>query len=181
MEDGIKLFSLPMYAFDEKRHYEIIMKEKKRFVEALSEECKKDPNHVQNCCYIHLHDYATWDYNYVVGYISVCLSSSARDIYLELYRPSEDKKRFRWNSRKKIFLTKDTVLGQHFPCEGISNEEIIHKLDLLIDGVSELYGYERFYLDKRSYENVKQYLDFKRIIEIIRLRNQGYSIMPEIQ
>ena len=162
------LFSLPLYAFDKKKHAKHIEMERTKLISSLSETCRQTPGFVHLCCWVHLQDYITWEYNYIQGYVTVCLSPSGNDISLEFYKPSRPKERIHWMSRKKVFLIKDTVLGEHFNCIGLDNDSIIHRLDLLLDTVPEFDGYKRYYFDRSSYDSIKQYIDFARIINDVK-------------
>lgn len=162
----MKLFQIPIYAFDKNTLKQRILKWKMN-------NYPTNPAFADNIHYMQ----KNYEYNHIVGYIELGILSN--DIYGHLYlpyipirtsttingqylEPKDFKKRYIWNTKRKIFLERYDVNGSYVYMGKINNSEIIENLlyvfHLMQDVVND--HNKNFYIDDEAFQNTVGFVDY---------------------
>lgn len=104
-----------------------------------------------------------WEYNNIIGYISVSLDPYKRDIIFDVYKHLGKIYIFTTKRRPVQNILSD---GWHFKADNLSNYEIAQKTKEMVTEIAARY-FERRYVDMQTFENIINYIDFRKIMEDI--------------
>lgn len=158
----MKLFEIPVYALDKD---ELLRKYKKQ----PSYETKKNKPISEMTNFDFYLDkmalpYRRWDYNHIVGYISIF--TDCRDVCLKVYLPVGDKKRYVIDSTKKTFLYDIEANGTHFYVdEKMTNSDIRESLLNELLAIQETHIPGRYYIDREAFDALSPFVDYKSIFD----------------
>jgi len=152
----MKIFEIPVYALtktklDEKVSYKRASLHR-QFPHLDSDTYRLVDNH-EILPFIEYH-------NHIIGYVIVY--KTKQDIVLKRIISSKQIHRYVWDSSKKVLLKDTYDNGLHFRYVGLSNTQIIERLDEYIDAIKQMYP-DRYYLDLESYNAVKKHMDILSI------------------
>lgn len=170
----MKLFEIPIYAFDKKGLNERIDRWKTRNYKNASEFADSI-----------LTERKRYEYNHIVGFVKVEIVKI--DIYIDLYLPwflsrtpitiggiyidnsNFYKRRYIWHTSHKIFLEDMGVNGTHFNASNLNNKEIVSEIDgnMLIIRQCVFDYNKSYYIDDEAYRCVKDNIDYTAILEMI--------------
>ena len=168
----MKLFEIPIYAFDKKGLQDRISRWKidnfgtnPEFADSIKNERKQ------------------YEYNHIVGFIEIYLDND--NIFFRLYLPyikcrsfttingqymkdSSLKYRYRWCTSRKTFLEDHDVNGTHFNIYRLGNEEIVENLNNMMCIMRDcVYEYNQSYhIDDEAFNAIKNVVDFSKIYEL---------------
>ena len=156
------IFTIPIYAFDEKTLKEKVAKEISNIEQksiGLDEDIKR--RLIDHCTF----PFRSWKYNHIVGYIEV--SAGLNDVYFNLYVPF-NKGRHYWNTTKKTLLINEGHDYTHFRVfDEDSNEQIIEKIYARLQDAKEIIP-KRYYIDFESFDSLSEYVDIKSLLHDFR-------------
>ena len=110
-----------------------------------------------------LGDNRYWDYNHIVGYIVVGVTT--QDIQILVYLPLSLQK-YSWKSSKKHFIEPTSPKGIHeYIGGGLSNIEIQGKISQLLTAVISEDVPKRYYVDTEVFYNIHKHLDYKALMK----------------
>ena len=100
-----------------------------------------------------------WKYNQIVGFVEI--SMSTRDITFNVQKTLDTG--IHAAGKKKHYIQDMMTNGFHFRFRNMTNEEIIAEIDVYLDSI-ECGLNKPFCLYRDTYNNIKSYIDFKKII-----------------
>ena len=105
-----------------------------------------------------------WDYNHIVGYITI--SVDAQDDCFNIFLPAEQRERYRWQSKRKIFLYNIQVPGTHFYVyDKMSNRDIQNRVKDMLYGIIKERIPRRYFTDTEAFDTLNEMVDYKSILE----------------
>ena len=170
----MKLFEIPIYAYSPEKFKEIT----DRYIENQNREylenhVKVDKQHMDACAYLACFPYRVWDYNHIVGYISISIEKF--DIIFDLYLQAVwegHKSRYIWRSKQKWFLVNQQITGYHFRIKQTdTNEEISIKIKEMLDGLVKDFLPEKYYIDRESFDTVNSMVDYSKLFDKVEAEN----------
>lgn len=155
-----KLFEIPIYALSRKELDKRIKKDRTAFI--------TKNNHIPEDIAVDVFDNKftlykrNWDYNHIVGYIQIFKQEN--NLKLELYLIVEPKSKYYWKSNRKKFLRKQFTNGCNIYLGQYENNiQVSKQLDCLLNDLKKNYIPSRYYIDTETYDNTKEYIDYKGI------------------
>lgn len=155
-----KLFEIPIYALSRKELDKRIKKDRTAFI--------TKNNHIPEDIAVDVFDNKftlykrNWDYNHIVGYIQIF--KQGNNLKLELYLIVEPQSKYYWKSNRKKFLRKQFTNGCNIYLGQYENNiQVSKKLDCLLNDLKKNYIPSRYYIDTETYDNTKEYIDYKGI------------------
>lgn len=156
----MKLFEIPIYAVSK----EVLLnkfKEKKQKLREKHSGVSKDSFRagVENETY----PQRLWEYNHIVGYISV--SYQAGDILFNVYLPTPQIKRYYWTSSRKVYLYDISANGLHFRIlENMDNSDIARKNAEIVNSIIQGHIPKRYYVDTEAFNVMNAVVDYRMIM-----------------
>lgn len=105
------------------------------------------------------HPQNVWEYNQIVGFVEI--SISPRDISFNVQKTLDTG--IHAIGKKKHYIENMMTNGMHFRYKNMTNEEIIVEIDTYLDSIERGLN-KPFCLYRDTYNNIKDYIDFKKII-----------------
>lgn len=158
----MKLFEIPVYAISED---ELLRKYKKQpAYETKMNKPVAEMTNLDICLDKMALPYRRWDYNHIVGYISIF--TDYRDVCLKVYLPVDDKKRYVIDSTKKTFLYDIEAGGTHFRVdEEMTNSDIRESLLNELLDIQKTHIPKRYYIDREAFDTLNPFVDYKAILD----------------
>ena len=101
-----------------------------------------------------------WKYNQIVGFVEISISN--RDVVFNVQRTLDT--RIQAVGKTKHYIQDMMTNGMHFPFDTMENEEIVTKIDTYLDSIEQELT-KPFCLCRDTYNNIKNYIDFKGLVE----------------
>lgn len=101
-----------------------------------------------------------WKYNQIVGFVEIAINP--RDILFNVQKTLD--KRIQAVGKTKHYIQDMMTNGMHFPFDTMENEEIVTKIDTYLDSIEQELT-KPFCLCRDTYNNIKNYIDFKGLVE----------------
>lgn len=114
-----KLFDIPIYSTSKLTFMKKWNEKKQRHTEWLCESNYKYEDAKRTVAEMYL-PYSIWDYNQIVGYISLAIDR--KDIVFDLYLSKNTK--FPFDSQKRTFIRYMPTVGLHFYAGDMSDQAI---------------------------------------------------------
>ena len=160
-----KLFEIPIYALDRNTLKRRVQKAEKSYEKEYMETHRNpDINHYRECLRLLLYPQRLWDYNHIIGYITI--KSDGQDILLEEYLPYATVERYHWHGQKKHFVVNQMSPGMHFYIGKKSSQEIKESILLFLNDYDVRLKKRGYILDREAFDNVVPYIDFKRLVDM---------------
>lgn len=105
------------------------------------------------------HPQNVWEYNQIVGFVEI--SISPRDISFNVQKTLDTG--IHAIGKKKHYIENLMTNGMHFRYKNMTNEEIVVEIDTYLDSIERGLN-KPFCLYRDTYNNIKDYIDFKKII-----------------
>lgn len=154
----IKIFDIPIYALSRKQLQKKYDKYMDKQAKIFQLDCESDVNTNYN----YIYPANCWQFNHIVGYISI--SCDEKNLDIKLYLPYKPLERYIWHSKQKILLRDSMLNGQHIYIPNYrTNEEILARLDDMLTDIICNNVPSRFFVDTEIYENIKGMIDFQNI------------------
>lgn len=157
----IKVFDIPIYAMTE----EEFRKRRAQMDSNLYARFQGDTletDRMERIIFIETYPARCWDYNHIVGYIKIQMQ--ATDAWFSVYLPY-DKKKYFWNSKKKIHLHDIQANGIHFRIEkNYSNEEIQLEMAEMLDFVIKEHVPLKYFVDDEAFRIMNSSVDYKKLL-----------------
>lgn len=110
-----------------------------------------------------------WKYSQIIGYLTIDISAS--DIFFDIYAPMGEQ--YRYNTSRKLYIHCWSVIGQHFRIEDtMSNDDILKEIHWWI-AETRKDCLKKWYLDTSTFDNVSPFVDYRGIIENIKLNKHN--------
>lgn len=156
------LFEIPIYGVSPKTLWERFSARKKE-IEFNCAQRQLELTHTTEILTLETYPYRLWQYNHIVGYIRV--SINVQDMNYDVYLPVGQRKRYRWNSHRKVFLYDIHANGTHFYLGNMkTNFEIQQQLADMLHGVIRDHIPKRYYVDTSVFDATYQHIDYLSII-----------------
>ena len=157
----MKIFEIPIYALSK----ETLSKRVKEHIKKIEIELGDVPKKtLEKRIERETFPYKAWDYNHIVGYITISIHN--RDVLFDVYHPYPEIKKYYWNTNRKKFVRYDSPSGFHFRVDEKMNNADISKG--ILDFVDEIKGElipQSYYVDCEAFNALVCNVDYKSIIE----------------
>ena len=155
----MKLFEIPVYALSR-----MSLCERNQALRAkLNRKYSGNP-HINDLIDLETYPYRLWDYNHIVGYITI--SASGRDILFNIFLPTPHKDRYHWKSKSKTFLYDISANGTHFYVnENMRNEDIQDRIAAMLQSIIETHIPKRYCVDTEAFDHLNRKLDYMSVME----------------
>lgn len=161
------IFEIPVYALSRK---ELAEKYARFRQDLLGEDERNLSGHQDVVMYVKTYPFRMWDYNHIIGYIRI--STNGRDIQFNVFLPTPHRSRYRWRSRRKIFLHNICANGIHFYVhDKMSSKDIRTRTAEMLGYVIETYIPRRFFVDIEAFNLLNANLDYISIMRESTLSN----------
>lgn len=161
MIDGKTVFHIPVYALSKNQH-----RQKYADVAAqIQTELSGKENWVmQGSIALQTYPQRLWEYNHIVGYIKISVTS--QDVVFDVFLPTPQKQRYRWLSSRKTFLYDISANGTHFYVnDKMQNKDIQTRTSQMLNDVIKVHIPKRYYVDKSVFDNINEHVDYRAIME----------------
>ncbi len=158
--EQITLFEIPIYLTSKKIYEEYIIELKQDLYNyAIEKGCTEDE--ANYCVEIQYSNFNLWEYNQIVGYIKISLTS--HDVWFEIYN-SFKQKHYKLSNKKNHI--KDThTLGLHFNIDNKENEYIKTNIKNMLKNIKKQHIRKNWYIEQSAFNNTIDYLDIEGLIK----------------
>lgn len=154
--DGKTLFELPIYRVSKETYYKKFNQfYEKRKIPNSDLEYEKKFN--QNLSKVYGGE---WKYNEIIGYLR--FYKCANDIRCFYYKV--DKQIIK-KSRTKQFIPINDTIHKIVINSSFSNEQIVKKLNDMVDYCSKLLDINKRYVDRENFDNIVEHIDWKSFLK----------------
>lgn len=161
MMNGKPIFHIPVYAISKNQ-----LRQKYANVAAQirTELSGKEKSLIQRIIALQTYPQRLWEYNHIVGYIKISVTS--QDVVFNIFLPAPQKQRYRWLSSRKTFLYDISANGTHFYVnDKMQNKDIQTRTSQMLNDVIKVHIPKRHYVDKSVFDNINEYIDYRAIME----------------
>ena len=156
------LFEIPIYGISPSNLWKRFS-ERKEAIEAECADRNVDSNHVNTLLMIETYPYRLWQYNHIVGYIRI--STDGQDMNFDVFLPVGQRQRYRWISKRKVFVYDIHANGTHFYLGDMkTNDKIQQRLAEMLRGIIKYHVPKRYYVDTSTFDSTYRYIDYMSII-----------------
>ena len=156
-----KVFEIPVYALTKEQLRDKFAK----FTDSWKMENPQTPPEIAQR-YIKIESYPQrlWEYNHIVGYITI--SVEGHDILFDVYLPTPHMDRYMWKSKQKHFLYNLLASGTHFYIsDKSSNAQIQKATQRMLEGIIKDHIPNRFFVDCEAFDRVNGMVDYRSILQ----------------
>lgn len=154
--DGKTLFELPIYRVSKETYQKNFNQfYEKRKIPNIDLQYEK--NLKQNLFKVYG---GTWKYNEIIGYLR--FYKCANDIRCFYYKV--DKQIIK-KSRTKQFIPINDTIHKIVINSSFSNEQIVKKLNDMVDYCSKLLDINKRYVDRENFDNIVEHIDWKSFLK----------------
>lgn len=165
-----KLYDIPIYAISPER-LEKRVKEKSEKI-AFFASPKHNEQSLKELISSSVSPNNIWNYNHIIGYISISVSNA--DVWFDLFLPAKEKKKYYWTSNVKVFVRDSMLNGFHFyVTEKMSNLDIKLKTSQMLHDLIKSEMLKQYCVDTKVFESTYNYLDFREVINSLEDKANG--------
>ena len=162
MTDAKVIHEIPIYAMNKE---ELHRKYAKLVSTYRTEYSHSDKDTVNALIALASYPQRLWEYNHLVGFIRISVTS--QDVLFDVFLPMPSRKRYIWTSGRKIFLFNVSANGTHFYVnETMPNCSIQTQVAEMLSGVIKEHVPARYYVDTATFENTNPVLDYRKIMNV---------------
>jgi len=164
----IVLFEIPIYSMTE----EVFRKKwEQKIMQYLPQRDATDFKKINGFIHELYRKKMLWQYNQIVGYITVNASKN-NDITFSIYRPPLGRK-IRYDSPNKYLMEDWMCLGYHFYAEDYSDEDLIAEIKSWVSDMINEYAKKPLYADTSLFDATIDCINIKKLIEIRKSQDKG--------
>lgn len=157
----MKIFEIPIYALSK----ETLSKRVEEYIEKLDMELGDIPQkNKEKCIEIETFPNRAWEYNHIVGYITISIHK--REIIFDIYLPYSKIEKYYWKSNRKKFIINTMLNGFHFLVnDKLSNSDIAKEITGYVNEIKKQHIPKGYYVDSEAFNALVYNVDFKKIIK----------------
>lgn len=156
-----KIFEIPVYALDKKTLSVRVEKVKQSLQDSMSPYLLGKER--QTYLEVNTYPQRIWDYNHIVGYISILIDH--HDIIFNVHLPTSAIKRYYWHSKAKKFVYNIMANGTHFHISDyLTTEDIRLKTVEMLDDVIEKHIPNTYFVDREAFDTINLCLDYRGLL-----------------
>lgn len=156
-----KIFEIPIYALNKNKLKTRVKKAKQLLRDSMPPALSEEKRRI--CEELCTYPQRMWNYNHIVGYISV--SVAHYDIIFDIYLPTPTIERYDWHSKVKKFVYNISANGTHFYVyDHMTTEDIRLQTTEMLDSIIKTHIPKRYFVDREAFDTINPYLDYRGIL-----------------
>lgn len=156
-----KIFEIPIYALNKNKLNARVKKAKQLLQNSMPPTLPEEQRKI--CEALCTYPQRMWNYNHIVGYISI--SIDPYDITFDVYLPTPAIERYDWHSKVKKFVYNISANGTRFYISDcMTTGDIRFRIAEVLDDVIKTHIPKRYFVDREAFDTINPYLDYRGIL-----------------